>query len=143
MTRLFIPGPVDVDAEVSEAQTRDMLPHRSEQFETLFRRTWEKASQLYATSQRVFITTSSGTGLQEAAIRNLAKATVLSCVNGAFGERWHNVSLANGKETDKLEAAWGEPILTEKVAAALDKKSYDIITIVHNEFLYRSGEPGP
>jgi len=133
MTRLFIPGPVDVDAEVSEAQTRDMLPHRSEQFETLFRRTWEKASQLYATSQRVFITTSSGTGLQEAAIRNLAKATVLSCVNGAFGERWHNVSLANGKETDKLEAAWGEPILTEKVAAALDKKSYDIITIVHNE----------
>ena len=133
MTRLFIPGPVDVDAEVSEAQTRDMLPHRSEQFETLFRRTWEKASQLYATSQRVFITTSSGTGLQEAAIRNLAKATVLSCVNGAFGERWHNVSLANGKETDKLEAAWGEPILTEKEAAALDKKSYDIITIVHNE----------
>jgi aspartate aminotransferase-like enzyme len=133
MTRLFIPGPVDVDAEVSKAQTRDMLPHRSEQFETLFRRTWEKASQLYATSQRVFITTSSGTGLQEAAVRNLAKETVLSCVNGAFGERWHNVALANGKETDKLEAAWGEPIQTEKVAAALDKKSYDIITIVHNE----------
>jgi aspartate aminotransferase-like enzyme len=133
MTRLFIPGPVDVDAEVSKAQTRDMLPHRSEQFETLFRRTWEKASQLYATSQRVFITTSSGTGLQEAAVRNLAKETVLSCVNGAFGERWHNVALANGKETDKLEAAWGEPIQTEKVVAALDKKSYDIITIVHNE----------
>jgi aspartate aminotransferase-like enzyme len=66
-------------------------------------------------------------------VRNLAKETVLSCVNGAFGERWHNVALANGKETDKLEAAWGEPIQTEKVAAALDKKSYDIITIVHNE----------
>jgi aspartate aminotransferase-like enzyme len=133
MTRLFIPGPVDVDADVSEAQTRDMLPHRSEQFETLFRRTWEKASKLYATSQRVFITTSSGTGLQEAAVRNLAKDAVLSCVNGAFGERWHNVAVANGKDTDKLEAAWGEPILTEKITAALERKSYDIITIVHNE----------
>ena len=133
MTRLFIPGPVDVDPEVSAAQTRDMLPHRSEQFEILFRRTWEKASQLFATSQRVFITTSSGTGLQEAAVRNLAKDTVLSCVNGAFGQRWHDVAVANGKDADKLEAAWGEPILPDKATTALEKKSYGIITIVHNE----------
>jgi len=133
MTRLFIPGPVDVDPEVSAAQTRDMLPHRSEQFETLYRRTWEKASQLFATSQRVFIVTSSGSGLQEAAVRNLANGDVLSCVNGAFGQRWHQVALSNGKSADPLEADWGQPILPDQVAAALLKKSYEIVTVVHNE----------
>jgi aspartate aminotransferase-like enzyme len=133
MTRLFIPGPVDVDPEVAAAQTKEMLPHRSEEFETLYRRTWEKASHLFATSQRVFITASSGTGLQETAVRNLARETILSCVNGAFSQRWHDVALTNGKEADKLEVAWGEPILPDMVTAALQKKPYEIITIVHNE----------
>jgi len=133
MTPLFIPGPVDVDPQVAAAQTKDILPHRSEQFETLFRQTWEKAAQLFDTLQRVFITASSGTGLQEAAVRNLANETVLSCVNGAFGQRWYDVALANGKDADKLEAEWGEPILPEMVSAALQKKPYEIVTVVHNE----------
>jgi aspartate aminotransferase-like enzyme len=133
MTRLFIPGPVDVDPEVAAAQTRDMLPHRSEEFEILYRRTWDKASHLFATSQRVFIITSSGTGLHEAAVRNLANGDVLSCVNGAFGQRWHQVALSNGKSADQLEADWGQPILPDQVAGALRKKSYEIVTVVHNE----------
>jgi aspartate aminotransferase-like enzyme len=110
-----------------------MLPHRSEEFETLYRRTWEKASLLFATSQRVFITTSSGSGLQEAAVRNLANGDVLCCVNGGFGQRWHQMALVNGKSADQLEVDWGQPILPDQLAAVLRKKSYEIVTVVHNE----------
>ncbi len=133
MTHLFVPGPVDVDAEVLEAQTHPMLPHRSDEFETIFRRASQKACQLFYTTQRVFLTASSGSGLQEAAVRNLAREQVLSCVNGAFGKRWHAVALANGKTADLLETEWNQPVDPHQVAKALQKKHYEAVTVVHNE----------
>lgn len=133
MTYLFVPGPVDVDPEVLAAQAQPMLPHRSEEFETIFRHASQKASQLFYTTERVFITASSGSGLQEAAVRNLARENVLSCVNGAFGKRWYTVALANGKTADLLETEWNQPVEPEQVAKTLQKKHYEVITVVHNE----------
>jgi len=133
MSPMFVPGPVDVDPEVLAAQTQRMLPHRSKEFETIYRRAWGKSRQLFYTQSRVFIVTASGTGLQEAAVRNLAQQDVLSCVNGAFSQRWHEVALANGKRSDLLEVAWGQPITPEAVAETLRKKHYEIILVVHNE----------
>ena len=133
MSPMFVPGPVDVDPDVLAAQTKAMLPHRSKEFEAIYRQTWEKARQLFDTQFRVFVVTSSGTGLQEAVVRNLAKKDVLSCVNGAFSKRWFEVALANGKQADILETDWDRPITPEIVAEALHKKRYEIVTIVHNE----------
>lgn len=133
MTHMFVPGPVDVDPEVLAAQAQPMLPHRSKEFETIFRRCWEKSRQLFYTVSRVFLTASSGTGLQEAGVRNFAREDVLACVNGAFGKRWAEVARANGKQTDILEAEWNQPITPEMVAVALEQKEYEILTIVHNE----------
>ena len=90
MSRMFVPGPVDVADEVLEAQTRPMLPHRSKEFEAIFQRASDKAKALFYTKYRVFIMSSSGSGLQEAAIRNFVEREVLCCVNGAFAERWHD-----------------------------------------------------
>jgi aspartate aminotransferase-like enzyme len=133
MSPLFVPGPVDVNPEVLAAQAQPMIPHRSIEFETIFQRASEKAMQIFNTQERVFIFASSGTGLQEAAIRNLCKEKVLSCVNGAFGQRWHQVAQMNGKAAEALEAAWGQPITPELVSEALQRNSYEAITIVHNE----------
>jgi aspartate aminotransferase-like enzyme len=130
---MFVPGPVDVEPEILAAQTQPMLPHRSKEFESIYRRAWEKSRQLFFTQSRVFIVTASGTGLQEAAVRNLAKEDILSCVNGAFSLRWHEVALANGKRSDLLEVAWGKPITPGLVADALRRKRYEIILVVHNE----------
>ena len=102
MPRMFVPGPVDVDDEVLQAQTQPMLPHRSVEFEEIFRRASEKAQQLFFTQHRVLLSASSGTGLQEAAIRNFVDRKVLSCVNGAFADRWYDVAVSNGKEAGKL-----------------------------------------
>ncbi len=133
MSPMFVPGPVDVDPQVLAAQTRPMLPHRSKEFEAIFQEAEKKARRLFFTEQRVFLTASSGSGLQEAAVRNFVKKRLLSCVNGAFAERWYEVAVSNGKEADKLEAAWDQPITPERVADALRQKHYDAITIVHNE----------
>ncbi len=133
MAPMFVPGPVDVDPEVLNAQTRPMLPHRSAAYEEIFHRADEKARKLFGTQKRVFISTSSGTGLQEAAVRNFARSSVLSCSNGAFGDRWHSVAESNGKAVDKLEVPWGQPITPEAVAEALRQKEYEILTVVHNE----------
>ena len=133
MSPLFIPGPVDVDPEVLSAQSQAMLPHRSQEFESIYRRARENARQLFDTESRVFVVTCSGTGLQEAAIRNLTKQNVLSCVNGAFSQRWYEVAKTNGKQADRLEVEWGQPITPQIVAEALKHKEYDLITLVHNE----------
>jgi aspartate aminotransferase-like enzyme len=133
MPHMFVPGPVDVDPHILAAQAQPMLPHRSHEFETIFTRCWQNAQQLFHTHSRVFITASSGTGLQEAAVRNFAHRDVLSCVNGAFGQRWYEVAMSNAKQAGVLSAPWGEPILPGMVSDALRTKHYEIVTLVHNE----------
>ncbi len=133
MTPLFVPGPVDVDEEVLMAQTQPMIPHRSAEFEEIFHRTEGKARKLFFTDTRVFLSASSGTGFHEAAVRNLVSGKILSCANGAFGKRWYDVAVTNGKQVDLLETDWQEPITPDLAADALKGKGYDILTIVHNE----------
>lgn len=133
MPRMFIPGPVDVPPEVLNAQARPMLPHRSKEFETIFRRAADRSRQLFYTQFRVFLTTSSGTGLHEASVRNFARKDVLVCANGAFGNRWYDVAVSNGKSADKLEAPWDQPLTPEGVFKALKSKHYEMLAVVHNE----------
>jgi predicted phosphoserine aminotransferase len=130
---MFVPGPVDVADEVLQAQAQAMLPHRSKEFEAIYRRVSEKSQGLFYTKHRVFLTASSGTGLQEAAIRNFVNRKVLSCVNGAFAERWYEVAVYNGKEADELSFEWDEPVSPDLVADAVEKGKYEAITVVHNE----------
>jgi aspartate aminotransferase-like enzyme len=54
-------------------------------------------------------------------------------VNGAFSQRWYEVAKTNGKQADRLEVEWGQPITPQIVAEALKRKEYDLITLVHNE----------
>jgi aspartate aminotransferase-like enzyme len=133
MSPMFVPGPVDVHPDVLAAQAQPMLPHRSKEFEAIFHQVESQARQLFFTQNRVFITASSGSGLQEAAVRNFSKESVLACVNGAFANRWYEVAVANGKKADKIEVPWEQPITPDLVAGALRMKHYEIVTIVHNE----------
>jgi len=133
MPRMFVPGPVDVDDEILQAQAQPMMPHRSKEFEEIYRRTSEKAQQLFYTQDRVFLTASSGTGLQEAAIRNFVDKKVLACVNGAFADRWYEVAVSNGKEVEKLAFEWDQPVDPDRVAAAVEAGGCEALTIVHNE----------
>ena len=127
MSPMFVPGPVDVAEEILNAQTHPMLPHRSAEFEEVFHRAETNLRKLFFTSSRVFILASSGTGCQEAAVRNLVSGEMLSCVNGAFGKRWFDVAETNGKKVDILETDWKQPITPELVAEALGKKQKQVL----------------
>jgi predicted phosphoserine aminotransferase len=131
--KLFIPGPVEVRPDILAAQTAPMIGHRSPEYAELQARILPKLRPLFGTSGRVFIVTASGSGLQEAAVRNCVARRCLCLVNGAFGARWHEVALANGKQADALEIPWGIPIRPEQVEERLQREDYDAITVVFNE----------
>ncbi|MEJ2486031.1 MAG: alanine--glyoxylate aminotransferase family protein [Anaerolineales bacterium] len=133
MCPLFIPGPVEVDESVLAAQAQPMLPHRGAKFEEIFHRTEAKARKIFQTKARVFMLACSGTGFHEAAVRNLVNKRMLSCVNGAFSQRWYQVAQTNGKHVDLLEVDWRQPITPELVAERVKKQHYEVVTIVHNE----------
>ncbi|MBO9309025.1 MAG: alanine--glyoxylate aminotransferase family protein [Chloroflexi bacterium] len=133
--RLYIPGPTEVRREILEAQSQWMIGHRGAEFEALFARVQGKLRQLFYTKSRVYVSTSSGTGLWEAASRNCIRddKKVLHLVNGAFSERWYEISKANGKQAEALEVEWGCAIKPEQLEARLRAEHYDAVAIVLNE----------
>ncbi len=133
MPKLFIPGPTNVSDEVLKAQAKAIIGHRGQALADLMARIQPMLKKVLQTENRVFITASSGSGLQEAALRNCVAERLLICVCGAFGERWHSVALSNAIPVDRLDATWGEPNTAEQVVAALKQKKYDALAIVHNE----------
>lgn len=132
---LFLAGPVEVSRAVLDAQAAPMIGHRSADFSALFARLQPKLRRLFQTEHRVYISTSSGSGLWEAASRCCVRPDhpILHAVNGAFSERWADVSRANGKAVDVIEAPWGQAIKPEQVAAALKARAYDAVAVVYNE----------
>jgi aspartate aminotransferase-like enzyme len=137
--KLFIPGPIEVRERILQAQTKPMIGHRGKPFEELFARTQAKLRQVFYTSQRVLLSTSSGTGLWEGAARNCVTDDpargVLATVCGAFSERWADVFERNGKATTVVKVDEGKAIKPEMVRDAIKAHTvpFDAIAIVHNE----------
>ena len=133
MTKLFIPGPTNVDPDVLKAQARPMVGHRSQEFRDLYSGIQPQLMQVFQTEGRVYVTASSGSGLWEGAMRSLVGDRLLLCVCGAFGQRWADVAEGNGVAFDQLDVEWGQPNLPEQVVSALAEKQYDTLAVVHNE----------
>lgn len=131
--KLFIPGPTEVRPEILDAQSRWMVGHRMPECADLIASIQTKLPQVFFTEQTVLITASSGTGLWEAAVRNCINKKALNCVNGAFADRFRDVTELNGKDNEVLEVEWGQPVLPEQVVERLSSGEFDAVTIVHNE----------
>jgi aspartate aminotransferase-like enzyme len=131
--KLFIPGPTEVHPDVLAAMARHPIGHRSGDFRELVAQVVKGIQAVLYTQNRIFLSTSSATGLMEAAVRNVPLKRVLSLVNGAFGERWHEIARACGVPADRLDVPWGQGIRPEAVDAALRRGDYDAVTLVHNE----------
>ena len=85
--KLFIPGPVEVREEVLEKMATPMIGHRSKDASQLQRRISDNLRKLFFTNNEILLSTTSGSGLMEGAIRSctLKKAAVFSV--GAFGDK--------------------------------------------------------
>lgn len=131
--KLFIPGPTEVRPEILDAQSRWMIGHRMPECADLIGAIKPKLAQVFFTEQTLLISASSGTGLWEAAVRNCVNKKVLTCVNGAFAERFSDVAEMNGKAIEVLSVPWGQPVLPEQVTERLATGEFDAVTVVHNE----------
>lgn len=131
--KLFIPGPTEVREEILDVLRTPMIGHRSKEFSQLLEEVTPKVQKLFYTKGRVFLSTSSSTGVMEAAVRNCVKKRCLCCVCGAFSDRWEKIARANGKETERLEVEWGKAIRPDMISEKLKKGGFDSVTVVHNE----------
>ena len=131
--KLFIPGPTHVRDEILEVMATPIISHRSQDYADLQRQVIHKLQKVLYTENLCFLSTSSSTGLMEAAIRNCSQKKVLSTICGAFSERWHEITLANGKAADPLKVEMGEAITPEMIDEKLKTGHYDALTLVHNE----------
>lgn len=131
--KLFIPGPVEVRADVLEKMSSAMIGHRSKEASALQRRISDKLRQLFYTQEAILLSTSSGSGLMEGAIRSctLKRAAVFSV--GAFGKRWYEMAAGNNVPADLFESEWGSATTPEMIEEVLSTGKYDLITITHNE----------
>ncbi len=132
--RFFNPGPVWVRPQVLQALTGPMLSHRSQAFMDLYGRILDKLPKVFRTAPgRAHTLASSATGVWEAALVSCVEGPVLSLGNGAFSEKWGEMSQRLGLETDTLKAEWGKPISPDDVKAKLAAKKYAAVTVVHSE----------
>ena len=131
--KLYIPGPVEVSPATFAAMSAPMMGHRGKGFQDLYAEIQPKLQTLFGTSGLVFLSTSSAFGVMEGAIRNLVKKKVLNCCNGAFSDKWYDVSLRCGKQAEALKVEWGQPITADMVDARLASGEFDALTLIHNE----------
>ena len=131
--RFFLPGPTEVHPDVLRAQFRAVIGHRSPALRELMGELQTGLKDVFRTSAPVLVSTSSATGLMEAAVRNGVRARVLSLVNGAFSQRFADIAVACGFEVDTLEVEWGETVPPHALRERLARGGFDAVTVVHSE----------
>jgi len=133
--RLFIPGPVKVNEDVLQQLARPTLGHRGKEYTQLHGETVSMLKKIFFTDQNVFLSTSSASGIWEAAIRNCVgpDETVLATCCGAFSDKWADVVSLCGRNAEELKVDWGKPILAEMIDEKLSTGKYAAVTLVYNE----------
>ncbi len=131
--RFFLPGPTEVRADVLQAMTRQMIGHRGKAIEELMARIAPRLQAVFRTTQPVYTSTSSATGLMEAGVRNVVRRRALCLVNGAFSARFYKAAVNSGLAADKLEVEPGHMFTPEMLVDALRRDHYDVVTVVHSE----------
>ena len=131
--KLFIPGPVEVRQDVLEKMATPMIGHRGKAASELQRSISEKLKTVFYTKEEILLSTSSGTGLMEGAVRSCTIKGVAVFSSGAFGDRWYEIAKCNNIAADIFKVDWGTHITGKMVDEALATGKYDVVTVTHNE----------
>lgn len=135
----MIPGPTWVRPEVLKVMSSAPWGHRDKEATVKrlkpIKENLEKLLYIENSPYEIILSSSSGTGLLEAAIRNCATDSdrILNVSIGAFGELWHDISRKCGKNAELLSFEWGKTADARKIEEALETGRYNIITVTHNE----------
>jgi len=131
--KLFTPGPTEVRIELLQQLSTAQIHHRTEEFSRIYDDIQENLQKLLYTDNPVLLFSSSSTGAMEAAVTNGVKKRCLNFVNGAFSNRWYQITKKNGVPCDKVDIPWDQAVKPELVEEQLSTGNYDAITVVLNE----------
>jgi aspartate aminotransferase-like enzyme len=132
--RFFLPGPTEVHPDVLAAQDGPMIGHRGQAIQDLFASIDKGLKPVFQTDRPVIVSTSSASGLMEAAVRNgVVDGKVLSLVNGAFSDRFAKIAMSCGFDVEKFDVEWGRVHDPDAVAERLANGAYDAVTLSHSE----------
>lgn len=132
--RFFLPGPTEVRPDVLAAQDGPMIGHRGKAIQQLFSSIDEGLKQVFKTERPVIVSTSSASGLMEAAVRNaVVDGKVLSLVNGSFSDRFAKIAVSCGLDVERIEVDWGSVHDPLVVAERIAQGGYDAVTLSQSE----------
>ncbi len=133
---LMTPGPTMLPPSVLEVMRRQIIHHRTKEFEQTLEALQEGLKYVFGTKQVVITFASSGTGAMEACVSNLFSVNdkVLAVSIGNFGDRFAKIAQCFGLYVIRLDYVWGKAAVKEDIKAILDKeKDIKGILITHNE----------
>lgn len=132
--RFFLPGPTEVHPDVLAAQTQPMIGHRGPAIVELMKDIEPGLQELFQTRRPVVVSTSSASGLMEAAIRNgVVEGRVLSLVNGAFSGRFAKIAAACGHDVERWEVPWGSVHSSDDLDSRIQSGGFDAVTLSQSE----------
>lgn len=134
---LLGPGPSPVPSRVLRALGAPTLGHLDPQYVAIMDEVCEMLRQVFRTKNALTFPVS-GTGMagMECIATNLLEPgdEAIVCVNGVFGGRMKDVMERCGATVHAVEAAWGDVIQLDQIAAALKQHpKAKLVGIVHAE----------
>ncbi|MGC7873481.1 pyridoxal-phosphate-dependent aminotransferase family protein [Desulfosporosinus sp. SYSU MS00001] len=134
----MVPGPTTIPDRVLQAMHRQMINHRSVEYEKLFGGITNGLQRLFGTSGDVITYPSSGTGALEAALVNTLSPgdKVLALSAGVFGDYFAKIAGDFGLDVEKMDFPWGKGLSPDWLAERLSadrKHEIKAILVTHNE----------
>lgn len=133
---LLGPGPSMVASRVLRAMSAPLLGHLDPEFLTIMNGVQQLLRYVFQTENELTIPISgTGSAGMEAALVNFIEPgdKVLIGVNGYFGERLCDMAGRLGASVDRLERPWGDVFDPDEINAALARKKYKLLAVVHAE----------
>jgi alanine-glyoxylate transaminase/serine-glyoxylate transaminase/serine-pyruvate transaminase len=133
---LLGPGPSPVDPRVLQSLSLPVVGHLDPAFLKIMDESMAMLRVVFQTENRLAVPMSgTGSAGMETCFVNLIEPgdAALIGVNGVFGTRMVDVARRCGAEVDTVEAEWGTALDSAQFDAALAKKKYKLVALVHAE----------
>lgn len=131
---MLMAGPTAIPEREIRAMDRQILFHRSKEFEEITRELNTNLKKVFRTKEEVMVLTGSGTAAMEAAVQNCFSAgdEVVVAVLGVFSARMAAIAETYGLKVIRVEKAAGETVTVDEVMACVTENTKGVF-IVHNE----------
>ena len=135
---LQVPGPTPIPERILAAMCRQMLDHRSPQFQEIALKVLSGVRSIFRTKNPVIVFPSSGTGGWEAALANTLspRDRVLFVGTGQFSYLWSTMAAQLGLAVSVIKTDWrtgADPARVEDFLRADVGQVIKAVCVVHNE----------